>query len=217
MASKKEKVGDVVPTVKGFEKDMTCRGFKFAVGETFTDNGPVVRCGAGGFHSCEMPIDVFSHYPPNTSVFASVEAFGRIDRAVNADTKIASASIAIKAQINIPEIVRRTIEWAAKATKPAAGYGAHSTTAGSRAHSTTAGEGAHSTTKGHNSIAAAFGVGNTAQAAEGGWLALAAWAWTGKQYDIVAMRTAKVGGPEGIKPGVKYRLTIAGEFEEVAP
>lgn len=28
------------------------------------------------------------------------------------------------------------------------------------------------------------------------------------------VRAARVGGPEGIKAGVPYRLTVAGEFEE---
>jgi hypothetical protein len=50
-----------------------------------------------------------------------------------------------------------------------------------------------------------------------GWIVLAAWRWTDNGYELLQVRSAKAGGPEGIEPNVIYRLTEAGEFEEVTP
>lgn len=47
---------------KGFIKNMTCRGFQYKEGETYTtDRAKVCDC---GFHACEHPLDCFGYYEP---------------------------------------------------------------------------------------------------------------------------------------------------------
>ncbi|HDY3167959.1 TPA: hypothetical protein RPE41_004512 [Salmonella enterica] len=99
-----------IVTFKGFNKDLKCRGFQFAIGETFHHDGKVEACGSG-FHACECPFDVFSYYPPAESRYAETISFGVIDREEIGDTKIASASITIKAELTLPQFIQRGIEW----------------------------------------------------------------------------------------------------------
>ncbi|HBZ6036339.1 TPA: hypothetical protein MLD96_001888 [Salmonella enterica subsp. enterica serovar Newport] len=99
-----------IVTFKGFNKDLKCRGFQFAIGETFHHDGKVEACGSG-FHACECPFDVFSYYSPADSRFAETISFGITDREEDGDTKIASASITIKAELTLPQFIQRGIEW----------------------------------------------------------------------------------------------------------
>ncbi|HFW3114410.1 TPA: hypothetical protein ACIBE2_004803, partial [Salmonella enterica subsp. diarizonae serovar 61:r:-] len=98
-----------ITTYKGFKQDLTCRGFQFEIGKTFEHDGKVKAC-SSGFHSCEYPLDCFSYYPPASSRYAETIAQGDISRDSD-DSKIASASITIKAEISVPELVKRAIEW----------------------------------------------------------------------------------------------------------
>ncbi|HGB6226418.1 TPA: hypothetical protein ACIVXL_000564 [Salmonella enterica subsp. houtenae serovar 1,40:z4,z23:-] len=99
-----------IVTFKGFNKDLKCRDFQFAIGETFHHDGRVEACGSG-FHACECPFDVFSYYPPAESRYAETISFGVTDRKEGGDTKIASASITIKAELTLPQFIQRGIEW----------------------------------------------------------------------------------------------------------
>ena len=47
---------------KGFDEDLTCRGFQYEIGKTYTMDGPPVLC-KRGFHFCRKLIDVFGYYP----------------------------------------------------------------------------------------------------------------------------------------------------------
>ncbi|HBJ7282165.1 TPA: DUF7666 domain-containing protein [Salmonella enterica subsp. enterica] len=99
-----------IVTFKGFNKDLKCRDFQFEIGKTFHHEGKVEACGSG-FHACECPFDVFSYYPPAESRYAETISFGVIDREEIGDTKIASASITIKAELTLPQFIQRGIEW----------------------------------------------------------------------------------------------------------
>ncbi len=99
-----------IVTFKGFNKDLTCRDFQFAIGETFHHDGKVEACGSG-FHACECPFDVFRYYPPAESRYAETISFGVTDHEERGDTKIASASITIKAELTLPQFIQRGIEW----------------------------------------------------------------------------------------------------------
>ncbi|HGB4908208.1 TPA: hypothetical protein ACIVLM_000332 [Salmonella enterica subsp. enterica serovar Birkenhead] len=98
-----------ITTYKGFKQDLTCRGFQFEIGKTFEHDGKVKAC-SSGFHSCEYPLDCFSYYPPAGSRYAETIAQGDISRDSD-DSKIASASITIRAELSVPELVKRAIEW----------------------------------------------------------------------------------------------------------
>ena len=96
--------------IKGFGKDMTCRDFKFAPGETFEVGGKIIAC-ENGFHACpddQHPLTVFGYYAPGLSRYFDVEVSGETDR--HGD-KIAAARITIGIELTIPELVRRAWEW----------------------------------------------------------------------------------------------------------
>ncbi|ENZ1565588.1 hypothetical protein ACGG3D_002744 [Salmonella enterica] len=99
-----------IVTFKGFNKDLKCRDFQFEIGKTFHHDGKVEAC-VSGFHACECPFDVFSYYSPADSRFAETISFGITDREEYGDTKIASASITIKAELTLPQFIQRGIEW----------------------------------------------------------------------------------------------------------
>ncbi|EBR9315124.1 hypothetical protein D5C01_25635, partial [Salmonella enterica subsp. enterica serovar Muenchen] len=99
-----------ITTYKGFKQNLTCCGFQFEIGKTFEHEGKVKAC-SSGFHSCEYPLDCFSYYPPAESRYAESVAEGDISREDGGDSKIASASITIKAELTMPEFVQRAIDW----------------------------------------------------------------------------------------------------------
>jgi hypothetical protein len=95
---------------KGFDEDFACRGFAYAVGETYRHEGRVEAC-VRGFHACEHPLDVFRYYPPAGSRFAMVELGGETAREADGDSKIAAAEITIKAEIRLPELIQAAIRY----------------------------------------------------------------------------------------------------------
>ncbi|HHW4679800.1 MAG TPA: DUF7666 domain-containing protein [Xylella sp.] len=100
---------EIVTAYKGFNQALQCRGFQFDVGKTFKHEGQVEACNSG-FHSCEFPLDVFEYYPPADSRFAVVKASGQISRD-EGDSKIASASLTVDAEIALPVLAARAVDW----------------------------------------------------------------------------------------------------------
>ena len=98
-----------IKAYKGFNKDMTCRDFRYEVGKEYEHNGEVKAC-ASGFHACENPIDCLRYYSPNNSVFHEVELSGKT-ATHDDDSKIAASHIKIGAQIDIPKICRVAFEY----------------------------------------------------------------------------------------------------------
>ncbi len=110
MASKKKAASEeVVTAYKGFKQDLTCRGYQFEIGGTYKHDGEVEAC-ASGFHSCEYPLDVFGYYAPGESRFAIVKASGQLSRHDD-DSKIASATLVVEAEISMPTMISRAIDW----------------------------------------------------------------------------------------------------------
>jgi len=94
---------------KGFNQDWTCRGYQYEVGKTYEHKGNIKAC-ESGFHACGYPLDVLSYYNPADSKFAVVKMSGETSKDSD-DTKIASAKITIEAEINLPEMVKKAVEW----------------------------------------------------------------------------------------------------------
>ena len=101
-------MGEVLKTFKGFNKDLSCRGFNYEIGKSYEE--PKARACDYGFHACERPFDVFNYYPPASSRYCEVEQSGTIDLDTD-DTKVASTKIKIGAEIGVPGLVKAQIEW----------------------------------------------------------------------------------------------------------
>ena len=140
-------MGESIKTYKGFNKDMTCRGFQYEEGKEYEEES--VKVCNHGFHACEYPLDCLDYYSPNESVYHEVEQSGKIQKH-NEDTKVASTKIKIGAEISIAGIVKAAIEYTAKRVNKEAesdeNHGASSATGICGASSATGDYGASSAT-----------------------------------------------------------------------
>ncbi|EOJ2731522.1 hypothetical protein ACM0TB_004645, partial [Salmonella enterica subsp. enterica serovar Braenderup] len=211
-----------IVTFKGFNKDLKCRGFQFAIGETFHHDGKVEACGSG-FHACECPFDVFSYYPPAESRYAETISFGITDSEEGGDTKIASSSITIKDELTLPQFIQRGIEWIwSKIDKSLeqhimcgswsaatnTGNWSAATNTGNRSAATNTGDWSAAEVSGSQSVAAAFGIEGKARASEGGAIVLC---YRDEDGELIHIRASKVG-ENGIMPNTWYQLNEDGEF-----
>ncbi len=140
-------MGESIKTYKGFNKDMTCRGFQYEEGKEYEEES--VEVCDHGFHACEYPLDCLNYYSPNESVYHEVEQSGKIQKH-NEGTKVASTKIKIGAEISIAGIVKAAIEYTAKRVNKEAesdeNHGASSATGDYGASSATGYKGASSAT-----------------------------------------------------------------------
>ncbi|WP_079959338.1 DUF7666 domain-containing protein [Salmonella enterica] len=211
-----------IVTFKGFNKDLKCRDFQFEIGKTFHHDGKVEAC-VSGFHACECPFDVFSYYSPADSRFAETISFGITNREEDGDTKIASASITIKAELTLPQFIQRGIEWIwSKIDKSLeqqimCGNWSAATNTGNRSAATNTGDWSAATNTGNwsaaevsgsQSVAAAFGIEGKARASEGGAIVLC---YRDEDGELIHIRASKVG-ENGIMPNTWYQLNEDGEF-----
>ena len=95
-----------IKAYKGFNKDMTCRGFQYEEGKDYeTDKAELCE---SGFHACERPLDVFNFYEPATSVYHEVE----LDGDTKSDSeKTVATKIHVGGRLNIPALVEAHIEY----------------------------------------------------------------------------------------------------------
>ena len=140
-------MGESIKTYKGFNKDMTCRGFQYEEGKQYEEES--VEVCDHGFHACEYPLDCLYYYSPNESVYHEVEQSGEIQKH-NDDTKVASTKIKIGAEISIAGLVKAAIEYTVKRVNKDAEsdekHGASSATGDYGASSATGYKGASSAT-----------------------------------------------------------------------
>lgn len=234
----------VVKSYKGFNKDMTCRGFQYKEGKEYETSKAVV-CNEG-FHACEHPLDCLGYYPPNTSVYHEVEQTGEFSSGSGSrDSKIASTKIKIGAKLSIAGLVQAAIDFAKsktvtmqdttedKGTSSVTGtYGASSATGYKSASSATGDYGASSATgtcgvssatgrcgassaDNSTAVAVAWGYGSKAKGCIGAHIVCAEW-----KYDNLNSDWLFVGAKMSIVDGVKikadtYYTLRDGEFVEV--
>ena len=114
MARKKTETVEI-QAIKGFDKDLKCRGYQFEVGKTYEHEGKVIAC-ESGFHAVENPFDVWSYYgPADGNRFARVTLSGEISRH-SEDSKIAAGRIRIDAELRLPDVVNAAVKWVIDAT-----------------------------------------------------------------------------------------------------
>ena len=85
---------------KGFNQDLTCRGFQYEIGKTYEYNGKIELC-SSGFHFCRKLQDVHRFYDLKTSRICEIEADGKID---NDGIKSVCARIRIIRELSREEI-----------------------------------------------------------------------------------------------------------------
>ena len=93
---------------KGFNKDMTCRGFQFEEGKIY-ETEAAEMCGTG-FHACENPLDCFGYYSPGDSVYHEVEIEDNGQR-TGEDSKVVGTKIKIGARLDVAGICKAHFEF----------------------------------------------------------------------------------------------------------
>ena len=219
----------VIKSYKGFNKDMTCRGFQYEEGKKYEEE--TADACHSGFHACEYPLDCFNYYSPNESVYHEVEQNGEFDRGED-DSKVASTKIKIGARLDISGLVKAAIDFTMSRVKKEAksdedygassatgNYGASSATGYKGASSATGYKGASSATgncgassatgyKGASSaedkdaVAVAWGYKSKAKGVKGSHLVFADWEGDEEEYwkpDTWTLKGAKMVQVDGEK------------------
>ena len=166
---------------KGFNSDMTCRGFQFEEGKSYEEERAEV-C-KSGFHACENPLDCFSFYAPATSEYHEVELDGDIEKSDVGDTKVAATKIRIGAKLSIAGLVQAAIDHVYN-------------------NAATLGNYAHAEVKGADSVAAVLGKGCRARGGMGCWLVLTE---RDDDWHVIGVQAVKVDG-EDVLPDTWYQL-----------
>ena len=97
-----------IKAYKAFDKDLSCRGFKYEVGKEYEETGYIKAC-EKGFHACPYPLDVFGYYAPAGSRFCEVEQSGKIDDSES--DKVCSSKIRIGAELDIRGLVKAAVSY----------------------------------------------------------------------------------------------------------
>ena len=213
-----------IKAYKGFNADMTCRGFQFKEGETYTEEKAEL-CNSG-FHACEDPIDCLGYYSPaDNAVFHEVE-LDEVSAERKNDTKICGKKIKIGATVEIDEMINASVRLSLERTKnspntssgdyskaassgdysKAVSSGDYSTAASSGDCSTAASSGDYSKASavGDNTIAAAIGRNSCVKGDIGTWIIATEYGdWDGECYPVVGVVSVKIDG-EILKPNTWY-------------
>ena len=217
---------------KGFDKDMTCRGFQYESGKDYTYDGDI-ECCRSGFHFCENPLEVLSYYPPATSRFCEVEGSGNSD-GENDDSKISVSNLHIGLEIGLSGLIQAGIKFILdkvnynnnKATNTGdysaatntgncsaatnTGDRSAATNTGDRSAATNTGNYSAAEVKGKESIAIAAGYNSKASGTIGCWLVLTE---RNSNYEIVDVKAVRVDG-HSIKENTFYSLEN-GQIKEI--
>ena len=222
--------GKKIKGYKGFNPDLTCRGFQYETGKEYqTDKAKTCET---GFHFCENPFDVWGYYPPcnekgQLNRFCEVEGNGDIDNSHS--EKIACSHIKINAEIGLQGIINAGVKFimdkvsrsgskqsntgdCSAATNT--GYRSAATNTGDCSAATNTGDQSAASVGGRESVAIVTGKDSMAKGAPGCWIVLTERGdWDGTTFPIKEVKAFKVDG-EKIKPDTFYKLEN-GEAVEV--
>ena len=202
-----------IKAYKAFDKDLSCRGFKYEVGKEYEETGDIKAC-EKGFHACPYPLDVFGYYPPAGSRFCEVEQSGKIDDSKS--NKVCSSKIRIGAELDIRGLVKAAVSYVkerctnecnAEPGKPATAGNYGAATAGDSGAATARGK----ASTGSNGLSVARGSNVKVKGGIGAILVIAEE--RDDTYDIVDWKAVVVDG-EVVKADTWYRLEN-GELVEV--
>ena len=203
---------------KGFNKDLTCRGYQYEEGKEFHTER--AECCDTGFHACEYPLDCFGYYDPAHSVYHEVELSGEMDKSGD-NTKVCATDIKIGARLSIAGLVKMAIDFTmSKVNKEAGSDERHGFA------SATGYKGASSVSD-PTGVAVAWGHEARAKGCKGAHLILSDWRFIGEKYwdgsykdmynkdnwELTGAKMVVVDG-EKIKEDTYYRC-IEGEIVEV--
>ena len=203
---------------KGFNKDLTCRGYQYEEGKEFHTER--AECCDTGFHACEYPLDCFGYYDPAHSVYHEVELSGEMDKSGD-NTKVCATDIKIGARLSIAGLVKMAIDFTmSKVNKEAGSDERHGFA------SATGYKGASSVSD-PTGVAVAWGHEARAKGCKGAHLILSDWKYVGARYsdgdyvdpydkeswELTGAKMVVVDG-EKIKEDTYYRC-IEGEIVEV--
>lgn len=180
-----------IKAYKGFNRDMTCRGFRYKEGGEYETDRAVV-C-ESGFHACENPIDCLQYYEPHKSVYHKVELDGDIDRKSDGDTKVAATKIKIGASVPIAGLIKAAVDFALSKIKP---------TTGDAANAATTGDAGTAEVKDGDAVAVVTGKNCKARGGAGSWLVLTE---RDDNWHILGVKAICVDGKK-YKPDTWYTL-----------
>ena len=193
---------------KGFNQEMTCRGFQYKEGETYeTARAQVCDC---GFHACEYPLDCFYYYAPGKSVFHEVELDGKTSKREDSDTKVAATKIKIGARLSIKGLVESAVEYVKSKVIPGASsdedHGSASATGYNSAASAT-GYNSAASADNETAIGVAWGLCGKAKGVKGAHIVLADWRWCCEksEYVLHGACMVRIDG-EKYKPDTWYTM-----------
>lgn len=202
-----------IKAYKAFDKDLSCRGFKYEVGKEYEETGDIKAC-EKGFHACPYPLDVFGYYVPAGARFCEVEQSGKIDDSES--DKVCSSKIRIGAELDIRGLVKAAVSYVKKRCtnecnaepgKPATAGNCGAATAGYRGAATARGK----ASTGSNGLSVTRGKNVQVKGGIGAILVIAEE--KEDTYDIVDWKAVVVDG-EVVKADTWYRLEN-GELVEV--
>lgn len=158
---------------KAFRPDWKCRDMQYKVGETYTHDGKVEICNSG-FHACENPLDVLNYYDLTNCKIAEVELTGAVVKH-DEDSKVAAASISVKAELDLAGFIEASFAfaWAACKAKINKEHGAQLAASGNYAQLAASGDGAKLAASGARSVIASSSTDARAKGAVGTWISLA--------------------------------------------
>ena len=201
--------------VKGFNKDMTCRGFQYQEGKEYeTKNASLCN---EGFHACLNPLDCFRYYSPgNGSVYHEVEIDDNGE--CGDDSKVVGSKIKIGAKLDVAKICKLHFDFVKSQTiQKKDGEGVSSLAAQDKSSlaaqdsSSLAAQDWSSLAAGKNSVLACFN--GRCRAGLNSLIAIANRQWNGNDYEVTDFKAGIVDGKK-IKADTWYKL-VNGKFVEV--